>query len=269
MLINAHTKIGSILKESADALDAIISISPKFEKLRNPLLRKVMAARTSIATASKIGGCRVADFFNKLKPLGFEIDDSILAGQEVKKKKLPAFMLNLKQEQLTELDVRPLIMSGKDPLGLIMQKIRWLRPGETLKIINSFYPEPLILLLKKQGFDSFADVIDDNLVETYFYKNEVIATTDTKPLVDVYGGWDEISEKYKDNLQTIDVRRMEMPLPMMTILDALDKLSVDSALFVYHKRIPVFLLPELSERKFSYLIRETRGGEINLLIYRD
>ncbi len=39
-----------------------------------------------------------------------------------------------------------------------------------------------------------------------------------------------------------------MPLPMHTILEALKTLPNDKALFVYHKRIPVFLLPELEEQ---------------------
>ncbi|WP_276502598.1 DUF2249 domain-containing protein [Terrimonas pollutisoli] len=268
MVINAHTKIGSIIKERADALDAIISISPKFEKLRNPLLRKLMAARTSITTASKIGGCKVNDFFNKLRPLGFEIDGSVIA-EDKEKKDLAAFMLTMQKEQLTELDVRPLITSGKDPLALIMQKIKWLKPGQTLKIVNSFYPEPLILLLKKQGFDSFADVIDDDLVETYFYKKENTKTQIAEPVRDAQQGWDDVLQKHKDKLQELDVRRLEMPLPMMAILNALDKLSAGSALFVYHKRIPVYLLPELADRKFNYRIKEIREGEVNLLIYKD
>ncbi|MFC0771335.1 DUF2249 domain-containing protein [Terrimonas alba] len=268
MVINAHTKIGSIIKERADALDAIISISPKFEKLRNPLLRKLMAARTSIATASKIGGCKVTDFFNKLRPLGFEIDGSVLA-EDKEKRDLPAFMLAMRKDQLTELDVRPLITSGKDPLALIMQKIKWLKPGQSLKIVNSFYPEPLIQLLQKQGFESYADIIGDDLVETYFYKKENTKTQIAEPVMDAQQGWDEVLQKHKDKLQELDVRRLEMPLPMMTILDALDKLSDGMALFVYHKRIPVYLLPELVERKFSYRIKEIREGEVNLLIYKD
>ncbi|HRU18311.1 MAG TPA: DUF1858 domain-containing protein, partial [Bacteroidia bacterium] len=76
MTINANTKIATILKQHPDALDVIVSISPKFEKLRNPLLRKIMAGRTSLAIASKIGGCSVNDFFVKLQPLGFEIDST-------------------------------------------------------------------------------------------------------------------------------------------------------------------------------------------------
>lgn len=267
MVINANTKIGSILKESSEALEAIISISPKFEKLRNPILRKVMASRTSIATASKIGNCQPNDFFIKLKPLGFEIDNSILPGKKTKKQ-LPLFMIHLQKEELAELDVRPILASGKDPLAMIIQKIRWLMPGQVLKIINSFYPEPLILLLKKQGFDSYADCIDDNLVETYFYKKENSTAPVTQPVPEIQEGWEDILQHFKGNLQVLDVRQLEMPKPMMTILEALDKLPTGKSLYVYHKRVPVYLLPELSDRKFSFLINDIAEGEVNLLIYK-
>jgi len=36
MTINANTKIAAILKHKPDALEAIIGISSKFQKLRNP-----------------------------------------------------------------------------------------------------------------------------------------------------------------------------------------------------------------------------------------
>jgi hypothetical protein len=71
MIINADTKIAKILKQNPAALEAIISITPKFEKLRNPLLRKLMAGRTSIGMASKISGCKLDEFFKKLAPLVF------------------------------------------------------------------------------------------------------------------------------------------------------------------------------------------------------
>ena len=74
MTINANTKISALLKQHPDALEAIVSISPKFIKLRNPFLRKLMAGRTTIAMASRLGGCSVNDFFSRLQPLGFEID---------------------------------------------------------------------------------------------------------------------------------------------------------------------------------------------------
>jgi len=67
----------------------------------------------------------------------------------------------------------------------------------------------------------------------------------------------------------VDVRQLEMPLPMHTILEALGTLPAEKALFVYHKRIPVFLLPELEERNLSYRIKEISETEVHLLIYKD
>jgi uncharacterized protein (DUF2249 family) len=47
-----------------------------------------------------------------------------------------------------------------------------LQAGQVLKIINTFEPTPLMLLLKKQGFDSHAEQLSDNLAETWFDKKE-------------------------------------------------------------------------------------------------
>ena len=63
MIITANTTIAAILKHEPRSLDAIISLSDRFQKLRNPILRKMMASRTNIAFASKVGGCTVDDFF--------------------------------------------------------------------------------------------------------------------------------------------------------------------------------------------------------------
>jgi hypothetical protein len=65
------------------------------------------------------------------------------------------------------------------------------------------------------------------------------------------------------------VRHLEMPMPMMTILETLEKLPDDAALYVHHKRIPVFLLTELKERNFDYRIKEVSEGEVYLLIFKN
>ena len=269
MTINANTKIASLIKQHPDALETIVGISPKFTKLRNPILRKVIAGRTSIAMASKMGGCSVDDFFNKLQPLGFEIDKTakvIYNGDETNP--VPEFMKNIQADKIIELDVRTAIESGKDPLNIIVQKVKTLQTGDVLKIVNSFEPTPLIHLLGNQGFESFTEMISDELVNTYFYKktdSAIPATTSTTNASD----WDEVLKRFSDKLETIDVRNLEMPLPMHTILESLENLSVGKALFVYHKRIPVFLLPELETQQFSYRIKEISDGEVHLLIYQD
>lgn len=268
MTINANTKIAKILKQNPDSLEAIISINPKFEKLRNPLLRKLMAARTSIGMASKIGGLDVEKFFEKLQPLGFDIDRETSQETDKEKPKLPAFFNTIKPEQITDFDVRPVMEAGKDPLTLIVDKVKKIPTGGVLKIINSFEPTPLISLLKKQGFESFVDTIDYQLVETYFYKKSSASVMINEKEKNSEG-WDELVKKFTGKMQTVDVRHLEMPQPMMTILESIEKLPDDTALFVYHKRIPVFLLPELRERKFDYRIKEEAPNEVRLMIFKD
>ena len=129
LILNAKTKISAILKQQPDALEAIISISPKFEKLRNPLLRKLMAGRASVGMASKIAGCSIQDFYNKLTPLGFHVDASTVDEAE-NEKQIPDFLVNINPAQISELDVRPVLKDDKDPLNIILEKIK------SLQILN-------------------------------------------------------------------------------------------------------------------------------------
>jgi len=271
MLINANTKIAALLKHHPDALEAIVTLSPDFKKLRNPVLRKLMAGRTSIAMAAKIGGCAPQDFFDKLKPLGFVADTTQAAAEEIieEKKLVPSFLKALKTEQIVTLDVRAMLASGNDPLKLIQQKVKDLHQGQVLQIINTFEPTPLIKLLEKQGFETYVKAAENNIVETYFYKAANTKNPEVEASTETSGDWDAILNRFANKLQSIDVRHLEMPMPMMTILETLEELPEHTALYVHHKRIPVFLLTELKERNFDYRIKEVGEGEVYLLIFKN
>ena len=269
MVINSQTKIAALLKHHPDALEAIVALSPDFKKLRNPILRKLMAGRTSIAMASKIGGCTPEDFFKKLKPLGFE------AGVETKEEDdaldpsiLPSFIKDLHPAHIVSLDVREMLAKGSDPLKLIQRHVKELKDGQVLKIINTFEPTPLIKLLENQGFQSHVDVLEKDLIETYLYKIAVGGEVQLEAKADIKDDWSETLTRFGKTEQ-LDVRHLEMPMPMMSILEALTKLPPDTLLFVRHKRIPVFLLTELKERNFDYRIKEINDGEVHMLIFKD
>ncbi len=277
MLINERTKIAALLKHHPDALETIVTLSPDFKKLRNPVLRTLMAGRTTIAMASKIGGCKPEDFFKALAPLGFEADHSQTVSNEdtvPENNPKPEYLQNIPQHRMINFDVRAMLAEGNDPLKSIQQKVKSLNPEEVLVIINNFEPVPLIKLLEKQGFQTYVNFIDPDTIETYFYK---IATVDTpkeevnvgEEDVSTSGDWEILLKQYENNLAEIDVRHLEMPMPMMTILESLETLPPEKALYVNHKRIPVFLLTELKERSFDYRIREVQDGEVYLLIFKN
>ena len=270
MLINSQTKIAALLKHHPDALEAIVTLSPDFKKLRNPILRKLMAGRTSISMASKIGGCRPEDFYEILRPYGFEADtaaepEESLPGQ----KPLPDFVKQIEAEQIITLDVRAMLSGGTDPLKHIQQTVKQLLPGQILKIVNTFEPTPLIKLLEKQGFQSYTDLVETDRIETYFSKTDAGADVSTAPIATSGDDWDKLMKSFEDKLQEIDVRHLEMPMPMMMILESLDELPSGTALYVHHKRIPVFLLTELKDRNFDYRIREISESEVYLLIFKN
>ncbi|QCX52304.1 DUF2249 domain-containing protein [Elizabethkingia sp. JS20170427COW] len=278
MLINEQTKIAALLKHHPDALETIVAIAPDFKKLRNPILRKLMAGRTSIAMASKIGGVKPEDFFTALAPLGFETEGKIVEETSLPiSQPKPEYLQNLPKEKLVDFDVRAMLASGNDPLREIQQKVKALQTGEVLLIVNNFEPVPLIKLLEKQGFQTYVNFVNRETIETYFYKipNQDIGDTHqenvfpAEPETEETGDWDLLLQEFQGKLLEIDVRHLEMPMPMMTILESLETLPEDQALFVNHKKVPVFLLTELKDRNFDYRIKEVTEGEVYLLIFKN
>ena len=272
MLITANTKISAIIKENPAAIEAIVSINKHFEKLRNPVLRKLLAPRVTIRDAAKIGGCEINDFYNKLIPLGFEIASENNSQLKIMESTRPDFMKSVSEENTTTLDVRPSLASGLDPFGLIMQTLSTMPRENTLLIINTFEPVPLINILKKKGFEHYTESKADNSILTYL-KNTSDTSTDFINLKGPESGpankFEKMLKLFEGRIAEVDVRHLEMPKPMVTILDALEKLPADKALFVHHKKVPQFLLPELQEKKYTWLIKEISEGDVKLLIYKE
>lgn len=273
MNISAGTKISSLIKDNPASIEAIASINRHFEKLRNPVLRKILAPRITIADAAKIGGCTVDDFFKKLLPLGFVVspDAARPTADSLPVKERPDFMQKINRRNILVLDVRPDLSSGKDPFQKIMQALSSLPPEKVLLIINTFEPLPLINILKKRGFEYYTEVFVNGITRTYLKSKEGKNTGELKNTSFDNAAKDDFTktiENYKDKMKEIDVRDLEMPLPMITILQELQLLPEGHALFVNHKKIPQFLFPELQEKKFSWLINEAGAGDIKLLIFR-
>lgn len=261
MKISQNTKISTLIKENIEAIDTIASINSHFKKLKNPLLRKVLAPRVTIADAAKIGGVSIAVFFCKLKEIGFEVENEA-----------PLTSVNniasMDKSNLLSFDVRELISGGTDPFKEIMEKVKTLEKNQTLEIINSFEPIPLINVLKSKGFIS--EVIrKDDLVYTYFQKvEEVDMEVSTETTCSSENNFDDVYKTYIGKMEYVDVRHLEMPEPMTTILEKLESLPSGFCLLVDHKKIPQFLLPELKERKFDIYYNKMDENHVQLLISR-
>ena len=271
--INSHTKISVLIKANSLVIDALVSINANFSKLRNPFLRKLLASRVNIGEACKVAGCTLEDFMGKMRELGFE------TGLPAKPVPDPQKITGSENVRLTELDqvildVRPILAVQQDPLKVIIGAVNSLKDGQCLKLINTFEPVPLINLLSKKGYIYHIERPNPELVITYFTKIEssksIQIPISENPIVSNNAhDFDQKLQAFSpDHLETIDVRELEMPMPMVTILQHLEKLPLDFALFVHHKKIPVYLLPELNERGFKYLLHEVADQKVDMLIYK-
>jgi len=263
MIINNQTRISDIIQENEKAIDVIASINSHFRKLKNPVLRKLLASKVTLGQAARIGNVSNQTILDKLKEIGFEVAESLpekeadtgKAGFEIDTKKLRT------------LDVRPYIESGSDPFPIISKAIKKLSANQTLLIINTFEPVPLIRLLESQGIRSMVHQESKELYKTYFQKSE-------KAESDGHTGHTELSyaallEKLDGRLKEVDVREMEMPYPMITILNELAELEQGHGLLVHHKRVPQFLLPRLDEQKLKYAIQQAEDDYVLMIIAKD
>ncbi|RLD86414.1 MAG: hypothetical protein DRJ07_00860 [Bacteroidetes bacterium] len=274
MIISANTKISTIIKANSLSINSIAEINSNFGKLKNPVLRRVLAPRVTIKMAAKIGGVDVQVFFDKLKKLGFEIDNNssdLIKNSDKEINKNMDNMFDLENDKITVLDVREGLAKGIDPFGEIMTAIKDFSDGEVLKIINTFEPAPIINVLKQKGFVSKVEHIAEKEIHTYLKKvvedksDELNEKAMNEAKTDDI---DSVVASFKEKIKEIDVRDLEMPQPMVTILEELVNLPDDHCLYVHHKKIPQFLLPQLDERSYIFLSKEIDVDNTKMLIFK-
>lgn len=274
MIINKHTRVSEVIKANADSIAAIAALAKPLRKLKNPLLRRVMAPRVTLAEAAAIGGCSMADIRAALEPLGFRFADEARTDSQEERENIerPDWLAAADEDVADFFDVRELIESGDDPLRAIVQRYGALPTGNVLCIVNSFIPYPLINLLGKKGAESFVETVGDRVYHTWFFKREMPAKRTEESgaervIMHDAPSFNRILEAYPDQrLIRLDVRPLPMPQPMETILETLPALAPGQALYVQHKRVPLHLLEELAEQAYVTHIHEVREGDVKLLI---
>jgi len=298
MKITKDTKIAKILKAKPEAIDVIAGINPNFKKLQNPILRRSLATRVSVKDAARIGNVPVNDFLKALEQAGFEVvyateQEPAMSGKSL----VPP---DFSDKEIVTLDVRPIINEGKDPFGYINKVAKTIKPNQVLLIINDFEPIPLVEYLTGKNFVHWMTQDEAGNYLAYFKLNckkpgllqrlfgkknvpckyhdvsnennakitERNTSSRTKNTLS-NADFDKIKNQFEDKMTEIDVRHLEMPMPMQTILEHIEQLPDDKALFVHHKRVPQFLIPELRKRNYAFVTKEISPDYTYLIVYKN
>lgn len=264
---NSSTKISQLIKADKNVIEVLIEVNKNFSRLKNPVLRKLLAGRVNISQAAKIGGVDESDIIKALVKMGFIYEEgksSTIDQSENNTITTP----NISQLEKIELDVRPILESGVDPFKQIMSKLKTLNDSQALVIINKFEPIPLLNILKEKGYHYSTTRNSNDEVHTCIYKTGERFYEEPKKEKSVKADFNQIQERYQSRLTEIDVRDLEMPMPMVKILEAIENISDNDALFVHHKKLPQYLIPELEKRNFQFVSKEIDESNIKLIIYK-
>lgn len=263
-MITKEMKVSEVLSKYPDTLNVFIQISPHFKKLNNKVLRKALASRATVQQAASIAGVDLNKLLFELnksinKEINFDnINEEIKLIQTIEK---PESIKTISKEKIIELDVRPIINSGKDPFLDIMNKVKSLKADEVLLIINSFEPIPLYTVLGEKGFDHWTEKTDD-VFKVHFFKSSSeknISDEESKS---------KISLADFENVIELDVREFPPPEPMMKIFEKLSEVDEKTILLVHHHREPLMLYPKLEERGFEAISHKIEENYYKVLIFK-
>ena len=143
-----------------------------------------------------------------------------------------------------ELDVREDIRARREPFARIMAAVDALDAEATLVLRAPFEPMPLYAVLGARGFEHWTERLADDDWRVWFYYRAPAPS------------------------DTLDVRGLEPPQPMLRVLERLDTLPPGGTLTVLHERRPMFLYPQLDERGFTHATDEPSPGLVRIVIGR-
>ncbi len=245
--ILASSNIKEVLDKHEELKDVLISISPKFRKMQNPVLYKTLARFATFKDAAKITGVSVCEILHSMNAyLGLEeelikvmpecintkIDDVLPEGEEINwKESSERYILN---------------DSSRDDL---IERVSNLVKGENIVILS--VEEPGIIAKVAQGLG-----LKFNIEKGREYR------------LSIYNDKEEVKvqnwEERKEQFEILDVRSMQSD-PFDIILKKAYDTAEDDGFILIQKFNPIPLINMLSEMGFDYVSEEK--GPFQIWVY--
>ena len=270
--IQASDRVSDVLARDESLVDVFVRLAPHFAKLRNRMMRRVMARLVTVEQAAQTAGIPVAELLRELNgALGLgdaalDAPDSDTRRRSTAAAPASEALAHPPNASVVELDVRDDLRSGREPFSRIMTAVGSLRDGEVLELRTTFEPVPLLAVLAKRGFahETGQHAPDDWAV--WFWR-PASAGADVTP---VAPSPPDLADEMRADPRVVwlDVRGLEPPEPLLRTLAALETLPVGHELVQVNARVPQLLFPMLAERGFACDVDESRADRVLVRIWR-
>lgn len=272
MVIRKSDRVSKVLERDESLVEVFASLSPAFEKLRNPGMRKVMARLVTVEQAARMAHVDADELVRRLNggaPAGDDDGDGAQASatprhaDDDRTATAPAALRAITWDRIVTVDVREDLRAGREPFSRIMAARRTVPPGGALCVRAIFEPVPLYTVMAAHGFAHHTEKLAADDWQVWFYPGESAAPGATAAPIE-----DAAADLEGDDVVVLDVRGLEPPEPMVRTLEALETLPQGATLVQINVRVPQFLLPRLEERGFTYEIREQAPELVRVFIRR-
>ncbi|HNS96234.1 MAG TPA: DUF1858 domain-containing protein [Polyangiaceae bacterium] len=169
LLITPDVRVAQLLEVYPELEAVLVSLSPTFQALKNPVLRRTVAKVATLRQVASVGGIGLGILINRLREaVGQEQQPTDAQPQQ---EPLPAPPWANPEQVTASFDARPLLDAGGHPMQPVLSALNQLAPGQVYLLITPFVPAPLVDMAEKKGYATYSDVRGDELVHTFFRRS--------------------------------------------------------------------------------------------------
>lgn len=258
----ADARIAEVLAADPDVVTRLAALHPLLQRLADEPARRTMGELATLADIAEIISIDIKDVLtvvNARRP-----DACVRAFRDVAPEARPPWMADFDAQRAAVVDVRPLIAAGHEPFAAIMGCVATMPAGGSLIIDAPFNPLPLRRILGNKGVMTYGERLGGDHWRIYGRREGEDTPTAIVPLPEVHGArlWRDADGAH------IDVRALAAPAPLIAVLAFIDSGDHDGIVIMHHNREPVYLFPELSERRWSWREVPGESGERRWLLRR-
>ena len=152
--------------------------------------------------------------------------EALKSGLPKREKEAPVTQAQIPKKNFINMDVRPSIREGKDPLDAILSELQGLAEDGCLRLTTPFKPNPLIALLESQGYKVWSS-------------NEQAT-------------WVSIILNGKGSF--FDFTDFEAPIPLEKTLELVHQMGPGQHAWAHVPKVPNLLFPHLEKHAVKYQV---------------
>lgn len=252
--------VADVLAARPGLAGSLAALHPAFGCFRNADAVQSLDGRVTLGDVARMAEVSTSDFLAFVNG-----ENSAMPETGPTAETRPAWMDGFDEATVPGLDARPILAAGTDPFSEVIALADTVGENDVFVLHSPFDPIPLRRYLGARGFSGFAEKQGHRNWRVVFRRDgggrqPPLDPTDKSNTASGSG----------EGMVNLDLRGLEPPGPMVTILKTIDKSSAVNEIVVTLEREPLFLFPELVERgwRWTRLDREGEGDEVRIRLIR-